>query len=130
MGKDGRRPDLESDTAVKDMPASDNVTTLQSFFGLANYYQRFIKNWHNLRAPLNEQLKQDKKWRCTSECQTAFDIHWLMIISLTLYDVGNSIIIGPSEPNMKMSPLRFFSVEAAWDFGDTVLGHFCVIVCP
>ena len=55
------------------MPASDNVTTLQSFLGLANYYQNFIKNLHDLRAPLNELLKKDKKWRWTPGCLTAFD---------------------------------------------------------
>ena len=39
IDKDGRRPDPERATAIKDMPAPDNVTTLQSFLGLANYYQ-------------------------------------------------------------------------------------------
>ena len=73
IDKDGRRPDPERATAIKDMPAPDNVTTLQSFLGLANYYQSFIKNLHDLRAPLNELLKKDKKWRWTPECQTAFD---------------------------------------------------------
>ena len=28
---------------------------------------------HDLRAPLNKQLKKDKKWRWTPKCQTAFD---------------------------------------------------------
>ena len=59
--------------AIKDIPTPDNVTTLQSFLALANYYQSFIKNLHDLRAPLNEQLKKDKQWRWTPECQTAFD---------------------------------------------------------
>ena len=63
IDKDGRRPDPERTTAIKDMPAPDNVTTLQSFLGLANYYQSFIKNFHDLRAPLNGQLKKDKKRR-------------------------------------------------------------------
>ena len=43
IDKDGRRPDPEKARAIKDMPSSDNVTTLQSFLGLANYYQSFIK---------------------------------------------------------------------------------------
>ena len=54
IDKDGRRPDPERATAIKDMPAPDNVTTLQSFLGLANYYQSFIKNLHDLPAPLND----------------------------------------------------------------------------
>ena len=60
IDKVGRRPDHEWATAIKDMPASDNVTTLQSFLGLANYYQSFIKILHDLRAPLNELLKKIK----------------------------------------------------------------------
>ena len=60
IDKDGRRPDPERATAIKDMPASDNVTTLQSFLGFANYYQSFIKNLHDLRVPLNELLKKIK----------------------------------------------------------------------
>ena len=56
IDKDGRRPDPERATAIKDMPAPDNVTTLQSFLGLANYYQSFIKNLQDLRTPLNELL--------------------------------------------------------------------------
>ena len=66
IDKHGRRPDPKRAPAIKDLPAPDNVT-LQSFLGLSNYYQRFIKNLHDLRAPLNERLKKDKKWRWTPE---------------------------------------------------------------
>ena len=53
IDKDGRRPDPERATDIKHMPYPDNVTTLQSFLGLANYYQSFMKNMHDLRALLN-----------------------------------------------------------------------------
>ena len=71
--KDGRCSDPEKAPAIKDMPAPDNVMTLQSFLGFANYYQSFIKNLHDLRAPLNKLLKKDKKWRWRPKCQTVFD---------------------------------------------------------
>ena len=58
IDKDRRRPDPERATAIKDMSAHDNVTTLQNFLRLANYYQSFIKNLQGLRAPLNELLKK------------------------------------------------------------------------
>ena len=58
IDKDGRRPDPERSLAIKNMPEPHNVTTLQSFLGLANYYQSFIPNMHTLRAPLNELLKK------------------------------------------------------------------------
>jgi hypothetical protein len=36
---------------------------MQSFLGLANYYQRFIKNYSKIAKPLTDatQLKKDKK---------------------------------------------------------------------
>ena len=94
MDKDGRRPDPERARAIKDMSASDNVTTLQSFLGLASYYQSFIKNLNDLRAPLNELRKKDKKW--TPECQTVFDQIKKALISdlfLTPYDPKLDIIV-------------------------------------
>ena len=96
IDKDGRRPNPERATAIKDMPVPDNVTTLQSFLGLANYYQSFIKNLHDLRAPLNKLLKKDKKWRWTPECQTAFDQIKKALLSdlfLTHYDQKLDIIV-------------------------------------
>ena len=58
IDRDGRRPDLDQAAAIKDMPAPNNIATLQSFLGLANYYQIFIPNMHDLRAPLNKLLKK------------------------------------------------------------------------
>ena len=39
IDKDGRRPDPGWAMAIKDMPTRENVSSLQSFLGLANYYQ-------------------------------------------------------------------------------------------
>ena len=54
------------------MPNPKNGKTLQSFLGLVSYYQDFIPNLHNLRAPLNEVLRREKKWIWTKECEQAF----------------------------------------------------------
>ncbi len=58
IDKDGRRPDPERATAIKDMPAPDNVTTLQSFLGLANYYQSFIKRIARSPRPAKRTTKK------------------------------------------------------------------------
>ena len=58
INRDGRRPDPERANAIRNMPAPDNVQALQSFLGLANFHQGFIKNMQNLRGPLNELLKK------------------------------------------------------------------------
>ena len=51
-----RRPDPNRTNAIKNMPAPTNVSSLQSFLGLANYYSNYIPNMHTLRAPLNKLL--------------------------------------------------------------------------
>ena len=58
IDKDGRRPDPERATAVKDMPAPDHVTILQSFLGLANYYQSFIKKFARSLRPAKRTTKK------------------------------------------------------------------------
>ena len=60
IDKDGRRPNPEQGAAIKDMPAPNYITSLQSFLELANYYHIFIWNMHDLCAPINELLKKDK----------------------------------------------------------------------
>ena len=50
IDKDGKRPDPEWATMIKDMLAPDNIASLQSFLGLAYYYQVFIQNMHDLRG--------------------------------------------------------------------------------
>ena len=72
IDKDSRRLDPDWAKAIKNMPVPGNITELQSFLGLANYYQSFIPNMHNLRAPLNALLKKDSTWKWIPECQEAF----------------------------------------------------------
>ena len=72
INKDGKKLDKSWAAAIKDMPNPKNVKTLQSFLGLLSYNQDFIPNLHNLRAPLNELLRKEKKWIWTKECEQAF----------------------------------------------------------
>ena len=77
IDKDGRRPDPELAAAIRDLPVSDNIASLQSFLGLTNYYQVFIQNMHELRVPrLNKLLNKGKPWgicwppHLTGKCDT------------------------------------------------------------
>ena len=62
IDENGNKPDPERSTAIREMPALNNVALLQSFLRLANYNQSFIPKMHDLRTPLNELLKKDKSW--------------------------------------------------------------------
>lgn len=55
--KDGWRPNPDRATAIREMPAAENIVQLQSFC-LENYYQHFISNMHKLCAPLSQLLKK------------------------------------------------------------------------
>ena len=70
---EGKRPNPKITEAIKNMPIPDNVTKLQSFLGLANYYNLYIPNMHELRAPVNKLLSKNKKWCWTKECDNAFN---------------------------------------------------------
>ena len=58
IDKDNRRPEPERAVAIKDMPAPDDIVSLHSVLGVANYYQIFIPYMHDLRVSLNELLKK------------------------------------------------------------------------
>ena len=45
---------------------------MESFFGLTNFYQRFIQNFSYITKPLNE-LKGKKDWKWEEEHQKAFE---------------------------------------------------------
>jgi hypothetical protein len=57
VDKEGRRPDPRKITAVANMPAPTNITTLRSFLGLVNYYQSFVPNMRSIRQPLDDLIK-------------------------------------------------------------------------
>jgi hypothetical protein len=73
VDKDGRRPDPQKISAVADMPAPTNITTLCSFLGLVNYYQSFVPKMRSICQPLDDLLKKDKEWIWSACCQQAFE---------------------------------------------------------
>jgi hypothetical protein len=46
-----------------------SVGDIQSFLGLASYYQRFIEGFSKITKPMTELLEKDKKfmWKLTYE---------------------------------------------------------------
>ena len=47
-------------TAIQEAPVPTNLTQLRAFFGLVNYYNKFIPNLAHLLHPLNNLFKKDK----------------------------------------------------------------------
>jgi hypothetical protein len=49
-----------------------SVGDIQSFLGLAGYYQRFIEGFSKISKPMTELLEKDKKFEWTPACEASF----------------------------------------------------------
>ena len=58
--------------AIKEAPAPKDVSQLQSFLGLVNYYGKFLPNLSSVLSPLYRLLQSSTKWSWGAEQATAF----------------------------------------------------------
>ncbi|XP_041049416.1 uncharacterized mitochondrial protein AtMg00860-like [Carcharodon carcharias] len=81
--------------SIVDAPAPQSISQLRSLLGQLNYYERFIPQLATLLRPLHELLCQNKAWKWTEACDTAFkkakaaltDSEVLMHFGLSLHRV-------------------------------------------
>ncbi|PIO69170.1 reverse transcriptase [Teladorsagia circumcincta] len=73
INADGRRPDPAKVESIQRMPVPKDVSQLRAFLGLVNFYGTFVRELHNLRAPLDALAKKDATYMWSSECQSCFD---------------------------------------------------------
>jgi hypothetical protein len=52
--------------------APTSVGDIQSFLGLAGYYQRFIEGFSKISKPMTELIEKDKKFEWISACEASF----------------------------------------------------------
>jgi hypothetical protein len=52
--------------------APTSVGDIQSFLGLAGYYQRFIEGFSNISKPMTKLLEKDKKFEWMPACEASF----------------------------------------------------------
>ena len=94
--KDGRRPDPERATAIKDIPTPDNVTTFTELPWTCKLLPMFHKKFAGSPRPAKRTTKKDEKWKWMPESQTAFDQIQKALTSdlfLTHYDPKLDIIV-------------------------------------
>ena len=70
---DGLQPVEEKIDAIKNAPPPKDVSELQSFLGMVQYYSRFLPGLATTLAPLHQLLKKDVQWRWTGVEQRAYE---------------------------------------------------------
>ncbi|CAB0038971.1 unnamed protein product, partial [Trichogramma brassicae] len=73
VGKDGIKPGERKIVAINDFPTPRNEHEIRRFIGMSSYFRRFIRNFAQIAAPLNELLRKDNKFFWGSRQQSAFD---------------------------------------------------------
>ena len=72
INQEGIQPLVKKVIAIKQAPTPKTVEQLESFFGMINYYGKFIPNLSSIAAPLNQLRHKNKPWKWENQEETAF----------------------------------------------------------
>ena len=72
IGEDRVRMEMEKVQRVIEWPVPRGVKDVQKFWGLANYYRQFVKNFAKIAKPLHEMMRKKTKWSWGERQQKAF----------------------------------------------------------
>lgn len=75
INEHGLKQDPEKVKSIQEfsVPPKGEKKAIESFLGMAGYFQSFIKNFNILADPLRQLVKKDAEWNWTEECQNSFD---------------------------------------------------------
>eukprot|EP00731_Ephydatia_muelleri_P011946 Em0006g840a len=73
VSTDGVATDPSKTEAVSKWPIPQNRKEVQQFWGLANYYRRFVKDFALISKPLQRLTEKNAPFEWTIGCQNAFD---------------------------------------------------------
>lgn len=125
INKDGLHKSPQKIKAMIEAPVPTNVSQLQSFLGLVNYYRNFVPNASSILSPLYELLKKGNRWVWSREHDDAFTAiktclaseqvlaHFNpdanIILTVDASPVGLSAILSQAEPDRGERPISFAS---------------------
>jgi len=73
IGEDGVRMEKEKVQGVIEWLVPRSVKDMQKFWGLANYYRQFVKDFAKIVKPLHEMTRKETKWSWGERQQRAFE---------------------------------------------------------
>lgn len=128
ISNSGISPDPAKIAAIMQLPIPTTVGHVQSFLGLTGYYQRFIRSYSDLAAPLYELTQKGRTWFWSDACEAAFhslrealvsapvlrqpDFSLPFILHCDASDIGLGVVLSQREtadPRSPEHPIAFFS---------------------
>ena len=91
--EEGVKMDEVKVKAIMEWPVPKKVKDVQSFLGLANFYQRFVAGFSKIATPLNKLIRKDQPWEWTEAQQMVFDT---LKVRFTSYPI--LITVNPEKP--------------------------------
>ena len=73
ISSEGILPDPEKIRCVKNYPVPESSAEVKRFVAFANYYRKFVKNFAQLAAPLNQLTRKGVIFQWNNNCQKAFE---------------------------------------------------------
>ncbi|XP_060868649.1 uncharacterized protein K02A2.6-like [Metopolophium dirhodum] len=96
LSNKGIRPQIKKLEAIKEARAPNNVTELQAYLGLLNYYGKFIPNLSSELHDLYKLLRKDVKFVWSDKCQEVFEKSKTLLLQnqvLEIYDQKKPIVV-------------------------------------
>jgi hypothetical protein len=96
VDKNGLRKSSNKVNAILNAPVPKNVSNLQSFLGLVNYYRGFVPNASSVLRPLYDLLQKTCKWNWNAEHDRAFNTIKQLLVSdcvLTHFNTNAKVIL-------------------------------------
>jgi len=69
----GIEPMADKIEAIQNWPTPKCLRDVRSFYGLASYYRKFVRNFAAIAEPLSRLSRKQARFEWSSEAQTAFD---------------------------------------------------------
>jgi len=96
LSNEGIRPQVQKLKAIKEARAPNNVTELQAYLGLLNYYGKFIPNLNSELDELYQLLRKETKFIWSNKCQEVFEKSKCLLLQnqiLKIYDKRKPIVV-------------------------------------
>ena len=114
---DGIKMDQEKVRAILDWPESKTVKGVQSFLRLANFYQRFIKDYAKVTRPLHDLTKKENPFHWEEAQQAVFNmlkLHFTTVPILAFLDIDYKFHLKSDTSNYATGAVLSIEKEGVW----------------